>query len=258
MSSSPLLAVHDLTVLRPPPSSTPILSSMSLTLSPGEILVVRGTSGSGKSTLLKCISELNLYQSGRITLGDKTAKEMGVPRWRVLVSYVPQRPSMLPGTPLDFLQTIRGFKARTTTSKDKHKDNTHIIGEGEGEGGRGGMTPGPREPLDLAEDWGIEKVLWRREWSTLSGGEAQRIALAIAAGIGGAEVLLLDEPTSALDEETMQKVEKSLMEMLPPLEGQSSSDTSPRYGTGPKALIWITHSPEQAERVGMRSIDLSR
>lgn len=34
--------------------------------------------------------------------------------------------------------------------------------------------------------------MWQREWSTLSGGEGQRIALAIAVGVGGAEVVLLD------------------------------------------------------------------
>jgi ABC-type iron transport system FetAB ATPase subunit len=110
--------------------------------------------------------------------------------------------------------------------------------------------------------------MWAREWSTLSGGEGQRIALAIAIGLGGAEVVLLDgescftdclgrealvigyrcgggyvrfwsgtasiwwhrlvtpescdkmmanlsEPTSALDEETMKKVEKTLLSLLP-------------------------------------------
>lgn len=44
----------------------------------------------------------------------------------------------------------------------------------------------------MAAEWGIDKVLWGREWQTLSGGEGQRLALAIAIGIGGAEVVLLD------------------------------------------------------------------
>jgi ABC-type dipeptide/oligopeptide/nickel transport system ATPase subunit len=53
--------------------------------------------------------------------------------------------------------------------------------------GNGGL-----DPYRIAEEWGIERTMWAREWSTLSGGEGQRIALAIAIGLGGAEVVLLD------------------------------------------------------------------
>lgn len=89
---------------------------------------------------------------------------------------------------------------------------------------------GPMDPLELAEQWGIDKILWSRDWSRLSGGEAQRIALAAAIGLGGADIILLDgeeqdhhkraradgpEPTSALDEESMLRVERSLVGMLP-------------------------------------------
>jgi len=55
------------------------------------------------------------------------------------------------------------------------------------------------DPYSIAEEWGIERVMWSREWSTLSGGEGQRIALAIAIGIGQAEVVLLDGESSDLD-----------------------------------------------------------
>lgn len=46
--------------------------------------------------------------------------------------------------------------------------------------------------MGLAAEWGIEKYLWNRDWATLSGGEGQRMSLAIGLGIGGAEVVLLD------------------------------------------------------------------
>jgi ABC-type dipeptide/oligopeptide/nickel transport system ATPase subunit len=46
--------------------------------------------------------------------------------------------------------------------------------------------------VDVAKGWGIDPELWDREWSSLSGGESQRIALAIAVGLDAAEVLLLD------------------------------------------------------------------
>lgn len=48
------------------------------------------------------------------------------------------------------------------------------------------------EPIELADSWGVEEELWDRNWSTLSGGEMQRIALAIAVGMKTAEILLLD------------------------------------------------------------------
>jgi ABC-type dipeptide/oligopeptide/nickel transport system ATPase subunit len=51
---------------------------------------------------------------------------------------------------------------------------------------------GKLDPYRIAEEWGIERTMWAREWSTLSGGEGQRVALAIAIGLGGAEVVLLD------------------------------------------------------------------
>lgn len=59
--------------------------------------------------------------------------------------------------------------------------------EGAGDGGKGRL-----DPYRIAEEWGIERTMWARDWSTLSGGEGQRIALAIAIGLGGADVVLLD------------------------------------------------------------------
>ena len=84
---------------------------------------------------------------------------------------------MLPGTPQDLLTTIKSFKSRQTASEDKDKATKTNRGV---------------DPVELAAEWGIDKTYWMREWSTLSGGEGQRMALAIAIGIGRAEVILLD------------------------------------------------------------------
>lgn len=117
-------------------------------------------------------------------------------------------------------------------------------------------------PLKMADEWGVDEELWDRPWSKLSGGESQRIALAIAIGISGAEILLLDglsftgfyastvlmygaiEPTSALDAQTTALVETSLQNLI---KGGHSTV---------KAIIWITHSPEQGRRVGTRFLSL--
>jgi ABC-type iron transport system FetAB ATPase subunit len=101
---------------------------------------------------------------------------IGIPTYRTLVQYIPQRPSLLPGTPLDFLTRIQSFSARS------HRQSTDQDGE----------RDSVLDPFRIAEEWGIPKTMWGREWSTLSGGEGQRVALAIAIGLGGAEVVLLD------------------------------------------------------------------
>ncbi|WVF66126.1 hypothetical protein IAT40_000865 [Kwoniella sp. CBS 6097] len=251
--SAPLLSVKDLTVKKD--NDSPLFSSLSFDLPEGEILVLRGQSGSGKSTLLKCIAELNLYSAGSIQYRGQSIREIkgGAPEWRVRVGYVPQRPSLLPGTPLDFLHTINSFSARRNASQNQMERDTSTSSSSNGELGRDVM-----DPLDLAQEWGIDKTLWRRDWGTLSGGEAQRIALAVAVAAGGAEVLLLDEPTSALDEENSKKVEKTLISILPSHKGNSASSSQSRPTRfGPKSMIWITHSAEQAERVGTRTLDLS-
>ncbi len=112
--------------------------------------------------------------------------------------------------------------------------------------------------IEVAKSWGIEEGLWDRNWSDLSGGESQRIALAVAVGLKTAEVLLLDgmcctylastfnlmwrcvEPTSALDAGTSNTVEEYLKRQVHGGDGAL------------KALVWITHSKEQGERVGTK------
>lgn len=100
---------------------------------------------------------------------------LGIPSYRTRVQYVPQRPSLLPGTPLDLIQAIQSFASRSKSGNIE------------------------QDAMRIANDWGIDSLLWMREWSTLSGGEGQRMALAIALGAGTVEVLLLDGTTCSLN-----------------------------------------------------------
>lgn len=97
----------------------------------------------------------------------------GVPTYRTHIQYVPQRPSLLPKTPRDFLDTLNTFRSRRKVDKAAGLEDYHNV-------------------WDVARSWGIDDELWDRAWNTLSGGESQRIALAIAFGLNTAEVLLLD------------------------------------------------------------------
>ncbi|KAG9124839.1 hypothetical protein FRC07_010058 [Ceratobasidium sp. 392] len=239
--SAPLLSIKDLSIYKA--KNDPIFSNISFEVHEGDVVVLQGRSGGGKSTLLKSLAHLNVYQ-GEVLFHGEPSSKYTIPTYRTRVLYVPQRPSLLPATPRHFLATVNDFNSRK-----EHKDKaTHAI--------YGAASPqhfvddsgvqlgaDPHDPFALAKQWGLEEEVWDRDWSVLSGGEAQRVLLAIAAGMRGTEVLLLDEPTSALDSETSSQVEKTLTS----LPGSSSTI---------KAIVWITHSHEQAERVGTRWLNL--
>lgn len=56
----------------------------------------------------------------------------------------------------------------------------------------------------------------------------------------------------------MRKVEKTLVGLLPPnVNGQDGEAGYPRHSMGPKALIWITHTQEQAKRCGTREYNMT-
>ncbi|KAF8275008.1 P-loop containing nucleoside triphosphate hydrolase protein [Lactarius quietus] len=198
---SPLVTVKNLSCAGP--EGDPIFVNVNFNVNEGDIIIVQARSGAG------------LYY-GTIEFKGKTH-----------VQYIPQRPSLLPGTPRDLIETLCTFHARLAPERFEG-DALHL-----------------RRAMDLAERWGIAKQLWDRPWGSLSGGEAQRLSLAIPYGLNCAEVLLLDEPTSALDPASSAVVEKALVEEIKDAESTL------------KAIVWVTHSEEQAARVGTRFLHLS-
>ncbi|KAG2144927.1 P-loop containing nucleoside triphosphate hydrolase protein [Suillus cothurnatus] len=198
-----------------------IFSQLNFDVYERDVIVLQGKSGAGKTTLLKCIAHLNVYD-GEILYRGRTAKAYGVPTFRTRIFYVPQRPALLPGTPREFMATVTSFQSRRSTSESDLA-----------------------LAMNISKGWGIDEELWDRSWTSLSGGEAQRIALAAAMGLNTAEVLLLDEPTSALDQYSTKLVEEFILNDL----------RSPQNGL--KAIVWITHSEEQAGRVGTKFLRIS-
>ncbi|KAF5391350.1 hypothetical protein D9757_001879 [Collybiopsis confluens] len=225
MAGADLFTVHDLSCETD--EGAQIFSGINLVLNQGDIVVVQGKSGCGKTTFLKCLAHLHLY-TGDVVFHGNSPKSYGIPVYRTKVAYVPQRPPLLPGSPRDFLSTASSFAARRKKEKNASM-----------------LAKGLEYPVRIASSWGIDEQLWDRDWSNLSGGETQRIALAITMGLDSAEVLLLDEPTSALDHQSSLQVERLI------------ADTLKSNDNGLKAIIWITHSPEQAGRVGTRFLQFS-
>jgi len=207
---------------------TNLFSDVNISLNEGDIVVLQGRSGSGKSTLLKCIAHLVVHDGETLYRGS-APQAFGIPSYRTRVMYVPQRSPLLPGSPADFVKAITNLHSHKVLMKNDVEESTKKI---------------MQRCIETARAWGIAPDLWNKDWLNLSGGEGQRILLSAATSLNAAEILLLDEPTSALDSETSLMVENFLVELIRTRK------------TSLKALIWITHSPEQSRRVGNRFIYL--
>ena len=185
-------------------------SGITFSLKRGETLFIRGPSGVGKTLLLRALACLDPLQSGHLTFDGKTPEHIGIPKWRTLIAYVFQQRIAFKGTPSELYYTAQRFSAQR---------------------GR------PRGDLPaIIHELGLEQSVLLQPWAELSGGQAQRVQLAIALALRPA-VLLLDEPTSSLDVESSRRVERLL---------KSSG----------AALIWVSHDPQQPSRVGGTVLDL--
>ena len=181
-----------------------VFRSLSLSLKANEIVAILGPSGCGKSTLLRCIVGLEESDRGDLTFASKRGAEG--------VGYLFQQPILYPH--LNVAANIAlGFKTKTS----KKERQITIARE-----------------LDSVGLNGFES----RRVESLSGGEAQRIAL-LRAMLGQPEVLLLDEPFSALDLETRRNITVQTREWLKQRK---------------TAAIHVTHDPEEAELMADRVV----
>lgn len=150
-----------------------IIHDINLHMHCGELTAIIGPNGGGKSTLLKAIIGENAYQ-GEITFQDREGKRRGKPQ----VGYVPQRWDFDPGSPISVedLFLIRHYKRPIWLFSPKKKRE---------------------ETLRSLARVHAEHLIDRKV-GQLSGGEMQRILLALAME-PIPELLLLDEPVSGVD-----------------------------------------------------------
>ncbi|CAG8791753.1 6401_t:CDS:2, partial [Acaulospora morrowiae] len=109
-----------------------------------------------------------------------TPEEYGIPNWRTRIMYVPQRTPIMLGTPLEFINKIREYKSQQLI-RDLHGDPpdgkilkfliTKVLF-------RDFANKSFFTKFDVR--WNIAEELWEKDWNQLSGGEIQRISLAIA------------------------------------------------------------------------------
>lgn len=159
-------------------------------------IAVVGGSGAGKSTLARLLAGFAEPESGRVLVDGRDVGALASPSWRSQVLYIPQNPYV-------FHATLRDNVAFYTpdASDDEVRRAVSVVG---------------LDDLVAELPLGLDTPIGEgaRE---LSGGQAQRIALARALLDRDRRVLVFDEPTAHLDIETEMELKER---MLPLMEGR--------------------------------------
>jgi len=155
----------------------PALAGVSLTIHPGEHLVITGPSGAGKSTLLALLLRFAEPTSGHIDVGGSSLATVPVALWRDHIAWVPQQPHLFA---VSIAENIALGRPRCTPADIA----------------RAAELAGAAEFIGQLPA-GYQTILGGGG-QQLSAGQRQRIALA-RAFLRNAPLLLLDEPTAHLD-----------------------------------------------------------
>lgn len=194
---------------------SPVLTGVSLRIEPGESVAIVGASGCGKSTLAALLQRLYEPTGGSICFDGTRANAIAVNFLRDKLAVVSQSPDLFPGT----------IEANIAYGSG------HLEPSGEG----WAMVPATESELveatkgALVLDFtsalpaGLKTVVGERQ-AALSGGQAQRVALARMLARAEAKVRVLDECTAALDPHTQLGV---LDTVLPQSTATKPGETIP-------------------------------
>ncbi len=162
-----------------PDAGEPTLLDVTWSLQAGETLAVVGPSGAGKSTLTNLLLGFYPQDSGVIRVGGHNTTDVSVEWIRSQISFVGQGTYLFYGTVAENLRVAKPEATDTELEEVARAASIH--------------------DTIAAMPEGYETLVGERGF-TLSGGEAQRIALARAL-LKDAPIVILDEPTSHIDPE---------------------------------------------------------
>jgi putative ABC transport system ATP-binding protein len=186
-----------------------VLEGVDLTIERGQKASLVGPSGSGKSTLLSLIAGLLRPDTGTVEIDGVSLRDLNDRKRAVLrsrqIGIALQSENLIP-----FLSTLENVELAL---------------------GFGGQRLGKRQARELLSRMGVAHRANHRP-RQLSGGEAQRVALAVALA-NDPGILLADEIVSQLDETTASAVTREIFDL-------------------DMAVLFVTHDPTLADRADLR------
>ena len=151
-----------------------VIDDFSMFLKSGEMVAVTGVSGSGKSSLLRAVLGFVMMDAGEIRVDGNVVNGGHLDVLRHRVAYVPQDLSF----PCESVREVMEIPFAFKCNRQRR------------------VTPDIWD--DVLLRLGLDKGIVEKRLNEISGGQKQRLMLAVAAMLDK-DMVFLDEPTSALD-----------------------------------------------------------
>ncbi len=170
----------------------PALRNINFAIQPGEKVALVGPSGAGKSTINSLLLRFIQPTSGKIFINESDLNEVDPDAWREHIAWVPQHPYLFHQSIADNIRLAKSDATDSQVAEAARRANIHNFIE------------------SLPEEY---DTLVGERGARLSGGQAQRIALA-RAFLKDAPFLILDEPTANLDPQVEALIQQSLQQLM--------------------------------------------
>ena len=193
------------------------LNGINIEFRENEFVSILGPSGCGKTTMLNIIGGLDRYDSGDLSINQKSTKKFRDSDWDSYrnhsIGFVFQNYNLIPHQTV--LSNVELALTLSGVSKSERR----------------------KRAKEVLEKVGLGDQI-RKKPNQMSGGQMQRVAIARAL-VNNPEILLADEPTGALDSATSVQI----MELLKEIAKE-------------KLVIMVTHNPDLAEQYSSRIVRL--